>query len=500
MNMKTTLSRWALSTGCILLALSGQAQGLDDVMLYGRMDPLGTARSTGLGGAMTALGADLGAIGINPAGLGMYRSSDMSFTLGLGAGGARTAFAGESTVTAAPHLIVGQIGGAITTPMNSPHFKRGTFAFAYRPLKDLHQRTEWTGEQDGESLTQQLALQADGTAYDSLWSQNPFDADLAWYTYLIDTVPGTIDQYDPAFAGDRVRQRLRRDRSGRMGETSIAFGTTYEDVLHIGMAIGLTSVEMERTDVYTEQKVSGPSPLDRLTFNDRLQVSGSGGFWSFGLILQPNNAPIRLGWSYRSGSVFSIDDFYSVDATSDFSDGTGFEWNSPDSDIRYRIRTPRQQRLGFSWTLAKAALLTLDYGRSDFRTATFTSNDLYGTDVDRIQSELDSAFAVEQQFRGGLEFRIQDTWRFRMGGGWRSAAADPQTDFNGAIDGTLIEDGSGIVHWALGGEYRAEEWYAGATYRHTSTDTGRRLYALSPEVATGRTGLGLLMMSIGARF
>ena len=139
-----------------------------------------------------------------------------------------------------------------------------------------------------------------------------------------------------------------------MGETSIAFGTTYADVLHIGRAIGLTSGEMERTDVYTEQKVSGPSPLDRLTFNDRLQVSGSGGFWSFGLILQPDNAPIRLGWGYRSGSVFSIDDFYSVDATSDFSDGTGFEWNSPDSYIRYRIRTPRQQRLGLRCVLQLA--------------------------------------------------------------------------------------------------------------------------------------------------
>ena len=76
----------------------------------------------------------------------------------------------------------------------------------------------------------------------------------------------------------------------------------------------------------------------------------------------------------------------------------------------------------------------------------------------------------------------------------------PGTDFNGTIDGTYVEDGSGIVHWALGGEYRAEEWYAGATYRHTSTDAGRRLYALSPEVAGGRTGLGVLMMSIGARF
>jgi len=499
MRMKK-IHRWTLSIGCFLLTTGIHAQGLDDIMLYGRMDPLGTARSTGLGGAMTALGADLGAIGVNPAGLGMYRSSDMSFTLGLGAGGASNSFAGEPSVTAAPHIIVGQIGGALTTPLNSPHFRRATFAFAYRPLKDLNQRIEWSGDQEGESLTQQLALQADGTQFDSLWYQNPFDADLAWYTYLIDTVPGTTDQYDPAFSGDRVRQNLRRDRSGRMGETSIALGTTYDDVLHIGMAVGLTSVEMERVDVYSEQKLNGSSPLDRFTFNDRLEVSGSGAFWSFGLILQPEAAPIRLGWSYRSGTVFSIDDFYSVDATSDFSDGTGFEWNSPNSYIQYRIRTPRQHRVGFSWTMDKVALLTLDYGRSDFRAATFTSNDLFQDDVDRIQSDLDSAFSVEQQFRGGLEFRIRDTWRFRMGGGWRSPTADPKTGFDGTIDGTLIEDGSGIVHWAFGGEYRAEEWYAGATYRHASTDAGRRLYALSPEVASGRTGLGLLMMSIGARF
>ena len=75
---------------------------------------------------------------------------------------------------------------------------------------------------------------------------------------------------------------------------------------------------------------------------------------------------MRFGWSYRSGSVFSIDDFYGVDATSDFSDGTGYEWNSPNSYVQYRIRTPRQHRMGFSWTMGKAALFTLDYGYADF--------------------------------------------------------------------------------------------------------------------------------------
>ena len=476
------------------------AQGLSDVMLYSRMDPLGSARSTGLGGAMTSLGADLGAVWSNPAGLGLYRTSDVGISLAIGAGGGRTTFADQTGTTAAPHLIVGQIGAALTMPLNHPNFRRGTFGIGYTPLRDFHQRVEWAGPQSGESLTQQLALQANGTPFDSLWYAQPFDADLAWYTYLIDTVSGNVDQYAGAFDGDDVQQSLRRDRSGRMGETTIAFGTSYDEVLHIGLAVGLTSIDMDRVDVYTERKLMGPSSLDRFTFNDRLEVSGSGAFWSFGLILQPENTPLRFGWSYRSGSVFSIDDFYQVDATSDFSDGSGYEWNSPNSYVQYRIRTPRQHRLGFSWTMGKAALLTLDYGYADFTQATFESNDFFDADVDAIQRDIDSTLIAEQNVRGGLEFRIEDTWRFRFGGGWRSAAAKPLTGLNGLEDGTLLEDGAAQIQWAIGGEYRAETWYAGATYRHTSTEDARRLYALSPVVAEGRTGLGLLMLSIGARY
>jgi len=498
--------RSLLFSGAGLLLLSFvqsttlSAQGLSDVMLYSRMDPLGSARSTGLGGAMTSLGADLGAVWSNPAGLGLYRTSDVGMSLAIGAGGGRTTFADQTGTTAAPHLIVGQIGAALTMPLNHPNLRRGTFGIGYTPLRNFHQRVEWAGPQSGESLTQQLALQANGTPFDSLWYSQPFDADLAWYTYLIDTVSGTVDQYTGAFDGDDVQQSLRRDRSGRMGETTIAFGTSYDDMLYMGLAVGLTSIDMNRVDVYTELKLDGPSSLDRFTFNDRLEVSGSGAFWSFGLILQPENTPLRFGWSYRSGSVFSIDDFYQVDATSDFSDGSGFEWNSPNSYVQYRIRTPRQHRLGFSWTTGKAALLTLDYGYADFAQATFDSNDFFDADVDAIQRDIDSTLIAEQNVRGGLEFRFEDTWRFRFGGGWRSAAAKPLSGLNGLEDGTLLEDGATQIQWAIGGEYRAENWYAGATYRHTSTEDARRLYALSPVIAEGRTGLGLLMLSIGARY
>ena len=487
----------------VLMTLCAQwaaAQGLADVIQHSRQDPLGSARTMGMGGAMTALGADLGAIWSNPAGLGMYRSSDLSFSVGPGAGGASTNYLGTKSVAAEPHVIVGQLGIALTMPMLSPDFKRGTFAIGYTPLNDFHQRAEWSGQTEGNSITQQFAQQANGTAFDSLWYYYPFDAELAWYTYMIDTVGGSSDQYAPAFSSDQVRQELRRDRTGRMGETTIALGTSYRDQLHIGCSAGIVSTEMDRVDVYRETKTMGASPLQELTFNDRLEISGSGAYWAFGLILQPQKMPLRLGWSYRSGTVLSIEDFYQVDAAATFAGSGSYAAESPTSLVEYKIRTPRRHQFGMSWTFGKAAVLSVDYARTDFTQAGFTSEDFYSEDVEAIQNDIQSDFKLEQQYRFGFEIRAQEELRFRLGGGWRSQVADPTTNAFGDENGTLLPGSAAITHAALGGEYRVETWYAGATYRHASTADGRKLYGLGPEVATGRTGLGLLMLTIGARY
>ena len=43
----------------------------------------GTARYVGMGGAMDALGADLSTISTNPAGIGLFRSSQVKASLGM---------------------------------------------------------------------------------------------------------------------------------------------------------------------------------------------------------------------------------------------------------------------------------------------------------------------------------------------------------------------------------------------------------------------------------
>ena len=57
------------------LALCGtmSAQDIYKVETFSGSDLTGTSRFVGMGGAMSALGADLSVMGQNPAGIGLYR-------------------------------------------------------------------------------------------------------------------------------------------------------------------------------------------------------------------------------------------------------------------------------------------------------------------------------------------------------------------------------------------------------------------------------------------
>ena len=74
---------------CIAMAVvaampsMGHAQNEADVLRYGWVAPLGSSRTVAMGGAFGALGADLGSMGINPAGLGLYRRGDLAIATGL---------------------------------------------------------------------------------------------------------------------------------------------------------------------------------------------------------------------------------------------------------------------------------------------------------------------------------------------------------------------------------------------------------------------------------
>src|SRR5450756_860953 len=57
-----------------------KAQNEEDALRYSQLFYGGTARFMSMGGAFTALGGDLSGISLNPAGTGVFRSSEFSLT------------------------------------------------------------------------------------------------------------------------------------------------------------------------------------------------------------------------------------------------------------------------------------------------------------------------------------------------------------------------------------------------------------------------------------
>ena len=61
-----------------------QAQGSEELLSFSRQNfGISSARSAGMGGAFTSLGADAASMSINPAGIAMYRSGEVSISPGL---------------------------------------------------------------------------------------------------------------------------------------------------------------------------------------------------------------------------------------------------------------------------------------------------------------------------------------------------------------------------------------------------------------------------------
>ena len=77
------MKRITTTTIAILFALAVFGQGSDDACLFSQNYYQGTAKALGMGNALGAVGGDMTAVCINPAGLGIYRSNEFTTTLSL---------------------------------------------------------------------------------------------------------------------------------------------------------------------------------------------------------------------------------------------------------------------------------------------------------------------------------------------------------------------------------------------------------------------------------
>lgn len=171
-----------------LAAVNAGAQTMYDALLFSQNEYYGTARSMALGNAMTALGGDLGSIGINPAGSAVYNFSQFTISPGV--------TISSQTASYSPYLVNGtdifkgpqnqkltrfampNIGTTLNFQTgNRTGVKAVTFGFTFNQTNNFTGKMLGGGLNDRTSFMSAMAVDAFGYDTDFLGGYGYLDRD-----------------------------------------------------------------------------------------------------------------------------------------------------------------------------------------------------------------------------------------------------------------------------------------------------------------------------------
>ena len=103
---KITILLFAFFTGVLV-----NAQDINDAVRYSNTSIEGSARFRAMNGAFGALGGDLSAVNVNPAGSAVFNNSFASFTLNSNRNTSETNYFGEFNTRKSNTIDLSQVGG-----------------------------------------------------------------------------------------------------------------------------------------------------------------------------------------------------------------------------------------------------------------------------------------------------------------------------------------------------------------------------------------------------
>ena len=397
-------------TGCFML-LPLRAQNETDALRYSQNFFGGTARSTAMGGAFGALGGDFSSASINPAGIGVYRSNELTVSPGLFYDNTSTSYLGNTRTDNMYQFTLNNLGFVFSNQTGKDKGWAGyTFGIGYNQLNNFNRNTMMggimlSGGSQSSSLLDNFTNNAN--ANPQVWSD--YYEELAWLANLMpfDTI-GQEYWNDITDAGYGQSQRRRIQETGSMGETALTFGANYGNRLYFGATFGIHRMRYSQYTDHTELDDAQIIPyFNSFTFRETLETRGTGYTFKAGLIFRPISL-IRIGAAFHIPTFYRIrEDFY-TDMQSTFDEGTGepdyFE-RSPVNQFEYWLRTPYRAIGSVAFQIGRVAMIGVDYEYMDYRQANMDSrvSDYSLLDVnDRIQN----IYSVAHNVRAGAELHM----------------------------------------------------------------------------------------------
>lgn len=380
----------------LLFAMMCTAQNEQDVLRYSRIGFGGTARTVSMGGAFGALGGDMSVMMTNPAGLGVYRKSDFSFSPSFFNQTVNSSYSDTTSNDFRFNMKFDGVGFVIASrpEIRTDHgWQMLTMGITYNRSNAFQANLRMTGNST-TSLMDSWVRSARGTGFSSL---DPFNEGLAWNTYMIDPLGGDTTQYiDRVPDGDIVTQLKTVTIRGGMGEWAFGAAGNYDNRIYIGASIGIPTVKYEEQTYYSEkERYDTVSNFDFFSFEQYLETKGRGINFKAGVIFRPTDF-VRVGIAFHSPSSIKLTDTYFSNMTSILGD-TVRTWDSPNGNYRYTVRTPMRVIGSIAFVAGKFALLSVDYEFVDYSEGKLKSPDY---------AFFDENAAVREKYKGAGNLRV----------------------------------------------------------------------------------------------
>jgi hypothetical protein len=423
--MKSKIKRIALVAGCCLATWQISAQSAEDVLRFSRYNQgFGTARSAAMGGAFSSLGADLSVLSLNPAGLGMYRRSEIGISPSFTSAQVETSLARERM--ARSRLSLNNIGAAFNIYNGGGTLTSVTFGFAYNKMVDLNFHSNVFEETGNTTRLDIWGRQLGNTGVvpptnpDETLNPNDFYVD-EWgavnaYNSRMIRYDGSVYNTDNLFdQNTRFSYDYLRKNKGSVGQYDISAGFNLLNKFYFGAGLGMQDLSYNQHYTFDEYADNnGTNDLDSYRYATHLDQSGSAWNFKFGVIARPVEE-LRLALAFHTPTYIDIEERY-MTSTDAFYHNYQDEWAQIELDFvdEYNMRTPPRLILGASYIFFNTAILSLDYERVWYNKLRVFRN--RWEDEDRIVTDqARNWFRPTNNLRVGLETRLAENIFGRVG-------------------------------------------------------------------------------------
>ena len=412
--LSKTMKRTLTLTLSILFVVTLFGQGIDDACLFSQTFYQGTAKALGMSNALGAVGGDMTAICINPAGMGIYRNHELTLTAGLLDNFQQSAYYGTSNNANKFRMNLPSLSYVNAKQRSNFRPLRFTqFGIGLTRVNDYNIHTLSKGINPTSSKIDNYLAQIDGYNPDELQKAFPYTVFPAWSTYLVDLYEDeTGPYYSSPVPQGHLWQGQDSNFKGRSEEWTFAGSFNYFDKLYVGVSANLAHIKRVGERIFRESHPDGADPgsgFNQWSFTESLRSTGWGGNAKVGFIYHAGPW-FRFGGAFHSPTIYAFTETWQTETESEILSMTR-KYISPESHYEYTFIKPMKWVGSMVFFIGQSGMVSFDAEYTNFGAARFRATDY---DYDALNDDIKATYGKTFNFRLGSEWLLGSSY-LRLG-------------------------------------------------------------------------------------